>query len=585
MRRRWFTFGCVAVECWLATGTQAAPVGTAFTYQGQLKQDGAPAAGVFDFRFRLLSASLTRLQDTCTFQVDVANGLFTADVDFGAAVFDGSGLVVQVFVKAHTPLEIEDCVSNTLPDPYTALSPVQPLAPTPYSIHALSAGNGHALDAADGSPTNALSVDNAGNVGIGTLSPGAPLHVAEGTSGASVNANASLALERNGVNYLNMLAPDANEAGILFSKPTGGTATGGIVYDNTATLDGLQFRTNNNATRMVIDSLGRVGIGTTAPTASLHVADPSLGTLLVQHTSGSEFRIAAQSTIARVGTINAFPLRITTGGNDQMFIDVAGNVGIGSASPATKLHIDGGTEVSLAGGGFLTLGSMTAANLAADSNEIQARNNGAASTLLLNPAGGNISSGTAANVGIGTSSPTSRLHVVGATTLAGTLTVNAAAGDASVALPDNSISAAETLEEPGIGSDFRNNILTVLKFDDANAPTTLASRSITVPTDGFVIAFVTCVFENGIIVGGSQPSIFLEKTTAPTAATDGFSVNMPDGIERHTVSFHAVFAVSAGANTFTLRGVTFGLNTTDASTRRLTLMFVPTTYGTTDVED
>jgi hypothetical protein len=101
-------------------------------------------------------------------------------------------------------------------------------------------------------------VDNAGNVGIGTLLPRAPLHVAEGTSGASVNANACLALERNSVNYVNILAPDANEAGILFSKPAGGAAAGGIVYDHTATPEGLQFRTNGNVNRMVIDAGGDI---------------------------------------------------------------------------------------------------------------------------------------------------------------------------------------------------------------------------------------------------------------------------------------------------------------------------------------
>jgi hypothetical protein len=50
------------------------------------------------------------------------------------------------------------------------------------------------------------------------------------------------------------------------------------------------------------------------------------------------------------------------------------------------------------------------------------------------------------------------------------------------------------------------------------------------------------------------------------------------------ISFHGLFAVSAGANTFEVQGISFG-NDCLISSRRLTLMFFPTTYGTTDVED
>ncbi|MDO8631844.1 MAG: hypothetical protein Q7R41_15260, partial [Phycisphaerales bacterium] len=36
----------------------AAPVTMAFTYQGQLKSDGAPATGLHDLRFRLFDAAV-----------------------------------------------------------------------------------------------------------------------------------------------------------------------------------------------------------------------------------------------------------------------------------------------------------------------------------------------------------------------------------------------------------------------------------------------------------------------------------------------------------------------------------------------
>lgn len=77
-------------------------------------------------------------------------------------------------------------------------------------------------------------------------------------------------------------------------------------------------------------------------------------------------------------------------------IDTTGYVGIGSASPKVRLHVEGGTDVGNAGGGFLQLGSNTSTNIALDNNEIQARNNGAVSRLVLQNGGGGVQIGSTA---------------------------------------------------------------------------------------------------------------------------------------------------------------------------------------------
>ncbi|HET9493722.1 MAG TPA: hypothetical protein VFR15_05785, partial [Chloroflexia bacterium] len=67
-----------------------APVGTGFTYQGSLKNGGNPANGQFDFQFKLYDALSGGGQVGSTLTVGnqtVTGGLFTVQLDFGAAAF------------------------------------------------------------------------------------------------------------------------------------------------------------------------------------------------------------------------------------------------------------------------------------------------------------------------------------------------------------------------------------------------------------------------------------------------------------------------------------------------------------------
>jgi len=111
-----------------------------------------------------------------------------------------------------------------------------------------------------------------GFVGIGTAAPDNKLHIEKGSAGAvTAHANSPLVVENGTSGYVSILTPEASERGVLFGEP-GNNAAGGIVYNNSATPDGMQLRTNGNATRMVVDASGRVGIGTTAPTEKLDVS-------------------------------------------------------------------------------------------------------------------------------------------------------------------------------------------------------------------------------------------------------------------------------------------------------------------------
>ncbi len=69
-----------------------------------------------------------------------------------------------------------------------------------------------------------------------------------------------------------------------------------------------------------------------------------------------------------------------------------GNVGIGgNDSPVNRLHIIGGTDLNFNdSSGFITLGKVDGGNMVLDNNEIQVRNNGAASNLFIQSLGGDV---------------------------------------------------------------------------------------------------------------------------------------------------------------------------------------------------
>ena len=156
------------------TASQTA-MGTTFTYQGVLQVDSSPADGSFDFGFVLFDAAAGGAQvgDPVTVEdVPVSNGVFTVQLDFGRSPFAGEARWLEVGVRPG---------SDT--GPYTPLSPRQALTASPYALYAPP---GNTLVAADGDPLDAVFVDDDGDVGVGTTSPGERLTVAgvvESTAG------------------------------------------------------------------------------------------------------------------------------------------------------------------------------------------------------------------------------------------------------------------------------------------------------------------------------------------------------------------------------------------------------------------
>jgi hypothetical protein len=109
----------------------AAPLGTAFTYQGRLTDGAGPANGTYDLRFTIYDSpgGTSQIGPALTNAATVTNGLFTTTLDFGA-VFDGSARWLEIAVRP-----------NGNSGDFVVLEPRQPVAPTPYALHAANAAN------------------------------------------------------------------------------------------------------------------------------------------------------------------------------------------------------------------------------------------------------------------------------------------------------------------------------------------------------------------------------------------------------------------------------------------------------------
>jgi hypothetical protein len=106
-----------------------------------------------------------------------------------------------------------------------------------------------------------------------------------------------LIVENSTHSYINILAPDAAETGILFGKPENNTS-GGIIYNNPINPNSLQFRTNGNITQMVLDDNGYLGIGTSTPSPyRTKVSHSSYGLDIENHATSDDWELVTFSNL------------------------------------------------------------------------------------------------------------------------------------------------------------------------------------------------------------------------------------------------------------------------------------------------
>jgi len=220
---------------------------SAFTYQGELQDDGQPANGSYDLEFGLWDAASGGTPigvPQVLNNTPVTDGLFTVQIDFGADAFDNSDRWLEITVNG------------------IALVPRQPITRAPYSIQ-----------------TRGIFVDDAGNVGIRTGSPIFPLEVHNnGVTGQLLR----LVSDRT-YGYVQFVENSTPRAYLGYGDD--GDLLVNALPDSFA-IDGastaLHFAVDSDATRgITIDTDGNVGIGTTMPLSRLTVGGNGLSTYAI----------------------------------------------------------------------------------------------------------------------------------------------------------------------------------------------------------------------------------------------------------------------------------------------------------------
>jgi hypothetical protein len=152
---------------------------------------------------------------------------------------------------------------------------------------------------------------------------------------------------------------------------------------------------------MTILGTGKVGIGTTSPSQKLTVA----GNVGIQ--AGAD---------AFIGTLDNYALSLRTNNADRVFITNTGNVGIGTTTPANKLHVYGDNmflTLERSGGGAGKFANLNLRTAGVDNWFIGLRENDNNVHFFDQQSGIDalvIQQGTG-NVGIGTTAPLSKLDV------------------------------------------------------------------------------------------------------------------------------------------------------------------------------
>lgn len=257
----------------------------------------------------------------------------------------------------------------------------------------------HSLDKHWNRTGTNIFTTNTGNVGIGTSNPTEKLTInATDPAISFLNAGTAKGFLQSGGNNIRLGTYNAN-------------TTGNLVF------------TTRDIDRLFITSAGNIGMGISNPVGRFQIGTgndasaTSHGYLMIGPENGENLVLDNNEILARNNGVVSTLFLARDGSKVQL--------GNGAEGTGTKLHITSGNDAGLPNNlsGYLMMGSQTSTNLVMDNNELQVRNNGAATHLYLQNGGGNVYIGDATNF-----NSAHRLGVDGNTVITGNVRIGNTVG-------------------------------------------------------------------------------------------------------------------------------------------------------------
>ena len=440
---------------------------TPFTYQGELRVNNAAATGTYDLRFRLYDAATGGTQlgaQLAATDITPLNGIFSVDLDFGSALLSDATKWLEV--------EVSDAGAGS----YTVLTPRTRLSGSPFA---------HRAGSLDWSRITNKPADFADDVDNGFTTAGTGLTSTGGTvsldltyydsryyhvGNLSLNGDAfgnvntvTVAALRGRVLANNALNPSPGQVltyrsyGWDAEMPQFPSAGSYLIYSPggagsyAVDVAGLDSRYLNQNILLSGDTTGVYNNNTVSRLQgrAVSASPPAPNSVLkwtgIEWAPGTDANNTYTAGTGLTLTSNQFSVNFTT--LSTSYVDEAQSAGGDATGTFSNLTVDGlqgrpvsssvpavndllryngaqwvpsaetaytaGTALTLSGNQFsVTLGGITSTQLASDA------------ASLLDVSGGNmrISSG---NVGVGSGTPTSQLHVFGNTVVTGSLTIGA----------------------------------------------------------------------------------------------------------------------------------------------------------------
>jgi hypothetical protein len=359
------------------------PISSGFTYQGELRSSDTPFNGSADVLFTLWTAQSGGSQIGGALQalgVNISDGRFSVLLnsgnEFGPGAFNGQRRWIEISVR--TPGGAGG---------YQMLSPRQELTVAPHAAFAADAGTVGGQSAADLRNAAALT----GTLPDAALPTSVPrLSTTNAFSGLSFFSNPGNIF--TGAHFGTHSGNGAALEDLNASAVTAGVLADARLSPNVALRNASQTFTGTNTFAGLATFNDRIGVGTSPSTDfRMHLAGG---------TGQWKGGIAASGSALAV-VMGELGGRATIGSNDAAFTQwrdlsinpFGGRVVVGGGSPTVShgtLHIAGGGDASLAGGGYLMAGSVSGTNILMDNDEIMARFNGLPADLRLNMEGGRV---------------------------------------------------------------------------------------------------------------------------------------------------------------------------------------------------